>query len=323
MGYREDAVILFSVSVYFADERGVSMKLKRKVSGQERRSAISFYLYISPWLIGFVFLTVYPMIKSLYLSFTNADLSGTGDFVGLKNYIHAFTTDLTFGKVFSNTILYVLMFVPASLIISFFIGWLLSRRIKFSGFFRTVFYLPYVTASVAVTMIWGWIFHSSYGLINYVLSIFGITGPHWLEDSHLALICIVIMCLWSIGNSIIIMLAGIQDIPMTYYESAQLDGASTLRQIFMITIPLSSPTIYFNLVVGVIGAFQIFNQPYILTGGGPVDATRTVAMYLYSNAFVYGNMGYGSCIAWCLFVVIMAFTLAIQYTSKRWVFYDN
>ncbi len=296
---------------------------KQKVSGKTKRSTKNFYIYISPWLIGFLVLTVYPMIKSLLLSFTDADLSGSGNFIGFQNYIHAFVTDGTFIKVFINTIIFVLMFVPSSLIISFCIAWLLSRKIKFSGFFRTVFYLPYVTASVAVTMIWGWIFNSSYGLINYLLSLIGIKGPSWLEDSKLALLCIVIMCLWSIGNGIIIMLAGIQDIPASYYESAQLDGASTLRQIFMITIPLSSPTIYFNLIVGVIGAFQIFNQPYILTNGGPVDATRTAAMYLYSNAFVYGKMGYASCIAWCLFVIIMAFTLAIQVTSKRWVFYDD
>lgn len=299
------------------------MGKRRRLSGNKRRSAINFYLYIAPWLIGFLVLTVYPMLKSLYLSFTNADLSGTGDFVGLKNYIHAFMTDQTFGIVFENTFLYVLMFVPASLVLSFFIAWLLSRNIKGRGFFRTVFYLPYITASVAVTMVWGWVFNGSYGLINYFLSLFGIKGPGWIEDSNLALLCIVIMCLWSIGNSIIIMLAGIQDIPASYYESAQLDGASTLRQIFTITIPLCSPTIYFNLVIGVIGAFQIFNQPYILTNGGPVDATRTVAMYLFSNAFVYGNMGYGSCIAWCLFAVIMVITLVIQATSKKWVFYDN
>lgn len=170
---------------------------------------------------------------------------------------------------------------------------------------------------------WGWIFNSDYGLINYLLSLIGINGPKWLTDKRTAMIAIVIMSLWSIGNNILIMLAGIQDIPVTYYESARIDGTSTLRQIFSITIPLCTPTIFFNLVVGIIGAFQLFNQPYILTKGGPVDSTRTVAMYLYSNAFEYGKMGYGATIAWCLFIIIMFFTLVIQGTSKHWVFYDD
>lgn len=294
-----------------------------KMSKREKMETIKFYTYISPWLIGFFVLTVYPMFKSLYLSFTNANFSGKGDFIGLANYIRAFTVDVQFIKVFKNTIAYVFMFVPASLVISFILGWLLSRNIKGRSFFRTVFYLPYITAGVAVTILWGWIFNGSYGLINYALSFLGIQGPNWLGDKRFALICIVIICLWSIGNGIIIMLAGIQDIPSTYYESAQIDGASTLRQIFSITIPLCTPTIFFNLIVSVIISFQLFNQPYILTKGGPVDSTRTVAMYLFSNAFEYGKMGYASSIAWCLFITIMLVTLLVQLTAKKWVFYDN
>lgn len=283
----------------------------------------NFYLYIMPWLVGFLVLTIYPMFRSLQLCFTDSDFSGRGLFVGLANFRTAFITDPLFFKVFQNTLWYVVLFVPSSLILAFFIGWLLSRNIRSLGFFRTVFYLPYITAGVAVTMLWGWIFNSDYGLINYVLSLIGIQGPRWLTDKNIAMISIAIMSLWSIGNGILIMLAGIQDIPATYYESARIDGASTLRQVFSITIPLCTPTIFFNLVVGTIGAFQIFNQPYILTKGGPVDSTRTVAMYLFSNAFEYGKMGYASTIAWCLFVVIMTFTLILQASSKKWVFYDN
>ena len=262
-------------------------------------------------------------LASSTLCFTDSDFSGRGNFIGLDNFIRAFTKDPLFFKVFANTLYYVVMFVPSSLVLSFFIAWLLSQKVKMLGFFRTVFYLPYITAGVAVTIMWGWIFNSDYGLINYLLSLVGISGPKWLTDKRIAMISIVIMCLWSIGNNILIMLAGIQDIPVTYYESARIDGASTLRQIFSITIPLCTPTIYFNLVVGTIGAFQLFNQPYVLTKGGPVDSTRTVSMYLFSNAFEYGKMGYGSTIAWCLFVIIMFFTLVIQRSSKNWVFYDN
>ena len=293
------------------------------MSRKEKRVTRNFYLYILPWLVGFLVLTIYPMIRSLQLCFTDSDFSGRGPFIGLDNFRTAFQTDPLFFKVFQNTLWYVVMFVPSSLILAFFIGWLLSRNIRGLGFFRTVFYLPYITAGVAVTMLWGWIFNSDYGLINYGLSLIGVQGPRWLTDKNIAMVSIAIMSLWSIGNGILIMLAGIQDIPATYYESARIDGASTLRQTFTITIPLCTPTIFFNLVVGTIFAFQIFNQPYILTKGGPVDSTRTVAMYLFSNAFEYGKMGYASTIAWCLFVVIMTFTLILQASSKKWVFYDN
>ena len=298
-------------------------KKKKKMSGIQKRNNINFYLYISPWLLFFLVLTVYPMLKSLTLAFTDSDFSGKGNFVGFANFIQAFTVDVQFKAAFRNTICYVLMYVPLSLVLSFFLGWLLSRKVKLLGFWRTVFYMPYITSGVAVTILWGWIFNGTYGIINYVLSLFGITGPNWLGDKRLALGCIVVMCLWSLGNQILIMLAGIQDIPDSYYESAQIDGASTIRQAFAITLPLSTPTIFFNLVIGVISAFQLFNQPYILTNGGPVDSTLTVAMVIFRNAFQYGKMGYASCIAWCLFIVIMIFTGIINATQKKWVFYDN
>jgi ABC-type sugar transport systems, permease components len=288
-----------------------------------RRSSVNFYIYISPWLLGFLVLTVYPMFDSFALAFTNTQIGVETKFVGLKNFVQAFTVDPQFWQSFRNTVLYVLMYVPASLVLSFFLGWLLSRKIHGLGFFRTVFYLPYITSGVAITVLWGWIFNGNYGLLNFGLSLLGIQGPNWLGDKHLALLCIAIMSLWGIGNSVIIMLAGIQDIPSSYFESAQIDGASTLKQVFSITIPLSTPTIYFNLVIGTIVAFQLFNQPYILTQGGPVNSTRTVAMVVFQNAFQYGRMGYASCVAWCLFVVIMAVTLLIQLSSKKWVFYDD
>ena len=251
---------------------------KKRSTGFDRRNTINFYVFISPWLLGFLVLTVYPMLESLRLSMTDTGFTGDGSYVGLANFIQALTVETRVLTAFKNTFLYVLMFVPLNLVISFFLGWLLSRKIKFLGFFRSVFYIPYLTAGVAVTIMWGWLFNGTYGLINYTLSMFGIVGPNWLGDKNTALICIVAMNLWSIGNNVLIMLAGIQDIPRSYYESAEIDGASTWRQIRSITIPLTTPTIYFNLVIGVIGAFQLFNQPYILTDGGPVDSTLTVAL---------------------------------------------
>ena len=289
----------------------------------KRREARNFYLYTAPWLIGFFVLTLYPIVYSFYLMFTDMNLTGVGKFIGLENLKYAFTDDPLFIKAFINTLNYVVMFVPSSIILAFFVALLLSKKVKGLGFFRTAFYIPYITSGVAVTILWGWIYQKDYGIINYVLSLFGIKGVNWLGDKNIAMISIVILSLWTIGNNIIIMLAGIQDIPQSYYESAQIDGAGAIRQIFSITLPLCTPTIYFNLIVTIIAAFQVFQQPLILTNGGPLNSTYTAAIHMYNNGFLYGKMGYASMMAWSLFVVIMVITLVVISTSKYWVFYDD
>lgn len=289
----------------------------------KRREARNFYLYTAPWLIGFFVLTLYPIVYSFYLMFTDMNLTGVGKFIGLENLKYAFTDDPLFIKAFINTLKYVVMFVPSSIILAFFVALLLSKKVKGLGFFRTAFYIPYITSGVAVTILWGWIYQKDYGIINYVLSLFGIKGVNWLGDKNIAMISIVILSLWTIGNNIIIMLAGIQDIPQSYYESAQIDGAGAIRQIFSITLPLCTPTIYFNLIVTIIAAFQVFQQPLILTNGGPLNSTYTAAIHMYNNGFLYGKMGYASLMAWSLFVVIMVITLVVISTSKYWVFYDD
>ena len=289
----------------------------------KRREARNFYLYTAPWLIGFFVLTLYPIVYSFYLMFTDMNLTGVGKFIGLENLKYAFTDDPLFIKAFINTLKYVVMFVPSSIILAFFVALLLSKKVKGLGFFRTAFYIPYITSGVAVTIFWGWIYQKDYGIINYVLSLFGIKDVNWLGDKNIAMISIVILSLWTIGNNIIIMLAGIQDIPQSYYESAQIDGAGAIRQIFSITLPLCTPTIYFNLIVTIIAAFQVFQQPLILTNGGPLNSTYTAAIHMYNNGFLYGKMGYASMMAWSLFVVIMVITLVVISTSKYWVFYDD
>lgn len=289
----------------------------------KRREARNFYLYTASWLIGFFVLTLYPIVYSFYLMFTDMNLTGVGKFIGLENLKYAFTDDPLFIKAFINTLKYVVMFVPSSIILAFFVALLLSKKVKGLGFFRTAFYIPYITSGVAVTILWGWIYQKDYGIINYVLSLFGIKGVNWLGDKNIAMISIVILSLWTIGNNIIIMLAGIQDIPQSYYESAQIDGAGAIRQIFSITLPLCTPTIYFNLIVTIIAAFQVFQQPLILTNGGPLNSTYTAAIHMYNNGFLYGKMGYASMMAWSLFVVIMVITLVVISTSKYWVFYDD
>jgi ABC-type sugar transport system permease subunit len=289
----------------------------------QKREARSFYLYTAPWLIGFLVLTLYPILYSFYLMFTDMNLVGAGKWVGLENWRYAFTDDTLFKTAIVNTLKYVVMFVPSSLILAFFIALLLSKKIKGLGFFRTAFYIPYLTSGVAVTILWGWIFQRDFGILNYVLSWFGIKGINWLGDKNIAMVSIVILSLWTIGNNIIIMLAGIQDIPRSYYESAELDGAGPVRQTFNITLPLCTPTIYFNLIVTVIGAFQVFQQPLILTNGGPLNSTYTAAMHIYNNGFLYGKMGYASMMAWSMFAVVMLITLVVVSTSKHWVFYDE
>ena len=296
---------------------------RKQYSTMKTREAMNFYLYTAPWLIGFVVLTLYPILYSFYLMFTDMNLSGIANFVGLENWKYAFTDDPLFRKAFLNTLKYVVMFVPCSIILAFFIALLLSKKIKGLGFFRTAFYIPYITSGVAVTILWGWIFQKDYGIINYILSLVGLKGPNWLGDKHVAMISIVILSLWTIGNNIIIMLAGIQDIPRSYYESAEIDGAGSIRQTLYITLPLCTPTIYFNLIVTVIAAFQVFQQPLILTNGGPLNSTYTAAMHLYNNGFLYGKMGYASMMAWSMFAVIMLITIVVVSTSKYWVFYDD
>ncbi|GHV13169.1 sugar ABC transporter permease [Spirochaetia bacterium] len=296
---------------------------KTKYIGRKKLEARNFYIYTAPWLIGFLVLTVYPVIYSFVLSFTDTGFTGSGKFVGFENWKYAFTLDPLFLKSFGNTIKYVVMFVPSSLILAFFTALLLSQKVRFLGFFRTVFYLPYITAGVATTILMGWIFNSDFGMVNYFLSFFHVPAVPWLNSTKVAMVTIVIMSLWTIGNNIIIMLAGIQDIPSSYYESAKIDGASELRCVFNITIPLCTPSIYFNLIISTIASFQIFQQPYILTKGGPLNATYTISMHLFTNAFEYGKMGYSSMMAWGLFIVIMTITLLIQKSSDKWVFYDT
>ena len=242
--------------------------MKKKNTSSEKREARLFYLYTSPFILGFLIFTLYPVVYSIILIFTNADMTGTGEFVGLANIKKAFTQDPLFYKSLLNTLYFVIVSVPLSLILSFLVALLLNhKKIKGMGIFRTTFYIPYITAGVAVTLLWGWIFNAQFGLINYVLSFFGITGPNWLSDGKWAMPAIIIMGLWTIGNSIIITLAGLQDIPEQLYESASIDGANRLIMITHITLPLSTPTLFFNLVMGIIGGFQVFMQPFLLTEG--------------------------------------------------------
>ena len=285
------------------------------------REAIAFYLFISPWLLGFLFFYAGPMIASFVLSLTDWDLLTAPEFVGLANYIKIFTRDPLFLKSLKITCIYTFSYVCLDLILAMGLALLLNQRIRGMGVFRTVYYLPSVLAGVAYVVMWMWMFNPRAGLINTLLGYVGIQGPRWLQDPHWALPALIIMSLWGVGRSMIIYLAGLQDIPNSLYEAAKIDGAGRWHEFWKITLPLLTPSILFNLVFGIIMTFQSFTNVYVATNGGPLDSTLFYVVYLYRKAFEHLAMGYASALAWILFLIVLACTLIIFRTSGRWVFY--
>lgn len=295
---------------------------KKCRSAIAKKQNLLFFTYISPWLIGFCCLTLFPMCYSLFLSFTDSAVGDAGSIIGLKNYIEIFTQDPKFLLSVKNTIVYVVCFVPISMVFGITIAMILNQDLRGRGIFRVAFYIPSICAGVAVTLLWGWIFSPDYGLLNYILSLFGIQGPKWLMDPNWAMFSIILINLWTQGNMIIIFLAGLQDIPQTLYESASIDGASWWQKTRKITLPLLTPTLYFNMLLGMISAFQMFNQPFLLTRAtSGEDATYTYMLHTYNFAFRYGRTGYACALAWILLIAIFAITFVVQKSSKRWVHY--
>ncbi len=292
----------------------------------ERNNTINFYIYTSPWIVGFLVFTLGPMLYSLYLSFTNTTLGKTTQIVGISNYVAVFKDELFYIAV-KNTLKYSLISIPLQLMLAFFLASLLNMKLKCIGLFRTIFYLPSVIAGISTILLWGWIFNSSYGLLNYALSLVGITGPQWLTDPNWGIPAIIIMSLHGVGGAMLIFLAGLQNIPKELYESAEIDGANSFVKLTNVTLPLITPTLFFNLILGIIAAFQVFTQPYIfqqLSGSNTRNiGMYTYVMYLYENAFKYFKYGYGSAIAWILFLTTLIFTGIIVKTSNKWVFYSG
>lgn len=281
-------------------------------------------LLISPWLLGFLIFTAGPMLASLYLSFCKYDLH-TLQFVGTKNYEVLFTRDPLFWKSLSNTAIYVLFSVPLGLTGSLLIAVLLNQKVKAIPLFRTLFYLPSLVPAVASSLLWLWILHPDNGLLNNGLKTIGIAAPpKWLQDPKTALTSLILMSLWGIGGGrMLIFLAGLQGISDELYEAAQLDGAKGWDCFRHVTLPMLSPTIFFNLILGIIGSFQVFTSAYIMTGGGPDNATLMYVLYLYNNAFRFFKLGKASAMAWVLFVMLLGFT-AIQFkNASKWVYYEG
>jgi oligogalacturonide transport system permease protein len=280
-------------------------------------------LYISPWLIGFIILTLYPFFASLYYSFTDYNMIRPPSFVGFTNYIDIFTNDRDFYKSLWVTLLYVLMAVPAKLAFALLVAIILNRSMKGIGIFRTVYYLPSILGgSIAVSVLWKFLFMRE-GLVNQLMSYLSIPPIDWLGDPKLALFTITLLPVWEFGSSMVLFLAGLKQVPKELYEAAKVDGASKARTFFSVTLPLLTPIILFNLIMQTIGAFQQFTAAFVITGGGPVKSTYLYGLMLYDNAFHYFKMGYASALSWILFIIIMTFTFILLKTSNRWTHYED
>lgn len=286
-------------------------------------SKIVPYLFISPWLFGFLAFTLGPLLLSLAMSFYDWPVIGESSFVGLNNFKTMFTQDPQFWASLKLTFKFAAIFVPLNLIIALILALMISRSGIGQTTFRVTFYIPSVVSGVAVAIIWNWILDSNNGILNYILKTIGIDGPNWLQDSKWALVALVIASAWGVGNMMLIFYTDIQTIPEEYYEAARLDGAGTFRQFIDITLPIITPTIFFNLITSTIGALQQLELAMLLTKGGPMKTTFFYGMYVYENAFKHHRLGYSSANAWIMFIIIMLLTAVIFKTSSAWVFYEN
>jgi multiple sugar transport system permease protein len=295
---------------------------RTKMSRRSKKEALYFWLFISPWLIGFVGFLLGPMIASVYISLTEWDSFTPPEWVGLQNYTEALTEDPVFWKALWNTFYYAAVSVPLGLIIGVWLANLLNKRVRGRKLFRTFIYLPTLVPLVATAMVFKMVLAPS-GPLNDLLGWVGIDGPNWLIDESWVKPALIVLSAWGAGGATVLLLSAMNGIPRELYEAAEIDGASPWRQFWSVTFPQITPVIFFNLIMGLIGAFQIFSQVYILTAGGPNNASKTMVPLLFDEAFKFYHFGYASAVAWLLFIVIMAFTLIAFRTSRKWVFYET
>ncbi len=288
------------------------------------RKDLAGWLFASPAILGFAFFVLGPMSASFYMSFTDFSGFSKSSFVGFSNYISMFSgKDPYFYKSLAVTLYYVVLSVPTGLLYTFFLALLLNRNVKGMGVFRTIFYLPSIIPIVAISIIWLWILNPDLGLANELLRRIGLPPSMWIFSEATVIPSLVLMNLWTMGGTMVIFLAGLQDIPKSLYEAIKVDGGKSLSRLRHVTIPLMTPVIFFNLIMGMINGFQIFAQAYIMTNGGPNNASLFYVFYLYREAFQFSRMGSANAIAWVLFLIIMLFTFLIFKTSKYWVYYEG
>ena len=297
-------------------------QLKSRARRREVRRVLVGLAFISPWLVGLLALQVYPFFASLYYSLRSTTLLSPGHYIGLQNYRDLWNDPL-FWQSLRNTFYYTSCSIVIGTVVSIGLAMLLNQRVRGMSLYRVLFYLPSIVPLAAVSVIWIWILHPTYGVVNYLLGTVGLPTVGWFSDPTWAMPGLIVVSLWGLGNAMIIYLAGLQDVPNDLYEAAQLDGANAWQRTVNITLPLLSPVILFNVIVGLIGGFQYFVEPFVITQGGPADATLTYGLYLYDNAFTYFRMGYAAAMAWVLFVIIMVITAVLLKTASRWVFYQG
>lgn len=289
---------------------------------RRQRDQLNGLLFASPWLIGLAVFTAYPIVASLYYSFCSYDAIRPPRWVGIENYRVLFTNDDLFWKSLNNTLYMVVVGLPIGLLAALAIALLLNQKLKGMAFYRTVFYLPSITPIVATSILWLWLLNPEMGLVNMGLNHLGIANPPgWLVDPAWAKPALILMGLWGAGGGMVIYLAALQDVPVALYEAAEIDGAGRLSQFRHVTLPMLSPVILFNLIMGLIGKFQYFTQVYVMTGGGPQDSTMFYALHLFNRAFMDFKMGYASAMAWVLFVITLACAILVFRSSARWVYY--
>lgn len=300
------------------------MKKYKTMTGKEKRELKSGLIFAAPAILGFLIFTLGPMAASLWFSFTDYTIVNDMKFIGIENYRRLFSgEDILFYKSLRVTLQYVLMSVPLQIIFSFFIAYLLNMKIRGLAFFRTAFYLPTIVPVVASSMIWMWLLNPDLGLINTALKALKLPTSQFIFGENTVIPSLVIMSLWTTGNIVVIFLAGLQNVPSALYEAVEIDGGNLIQKLRYVTVPLMTPTIFFNLVMGCINGFQIFSQAYIMTQGGPNNASLFYAFYLYREAFQHQQMGSACAMAWVLFVIILCFSMVIFKSSGKWVYYEG
>lgn len=293
---------------------------KSKAQARNLRNGL---IFTAPWILGFGALYLYPILSSLFFSLNDFNILTPPEWVAFGNYKELFLDDSLFWLSLYNTLFYVIFSVPLGVVIGVAIALFLNLKVKGMAIYRTIYFLPSIVPFVASAVLWIWILNPQYGLVNVLLDKIGISGPGWLADPDWSKPSLILMSWWGVGGAIVIYLAGLQDVPQQLYEAAELDGANWWHKTIHVTLPMITPVIFFNLIMGMIGAFQEFIRPFIMTNGGPLDSTMFYALYLYRNAFSLFKMGYASAMAWLLFVLILVSTLLIFRSSARWVYYGG
>jgi multiple sugar transport system permease protein len=288
-----------------------------------RRNNLAGWLLVMPVVIGLTVFSLYPFLASLALSFCDYDIFTSPRWVGLWNYETMFFDDPLFWKSLYNVLYYTVLAVPLGITFGVGLALLLDSRIRGLSVYRTLFFLPSIVPAVATSVLWIWLLNPQIGLVNLLLRVFGVDGPTWLASVAWSKPSLVFMGLWGVGGSMIIYLAGLKDVPESLYEAALVDGANAWQRLWHVTLPMLTPVIFFNLVMGMIGAFQYFTQAYIMTRGGPLDSTLFYALQLFYQAFQYLKFGYASAMAWVLFVIVVSITALLFKSQGRWVHYGR